>query len=127
MPLRRLLFPFAVALTAIVHAQPRPTAADSMFARRQLEKAELLVTVAAYDSATTIMQALINDAQAHGFTWARIYGYDQLAEICLRNGKMAQMKRYDSLVLPFAQQTRDTTLLIACWNRAGVYNTEREN
>lgn len=125
MSLRRLLFPVAVALAGIVHAQPRATRGDSMFARRQLEKAELLVTVAAYDSATTMMQALISDAQARGFTWARIYGYDQLAEICLRNGKMAQMKRYDSLILAFAQQTRDTTLLIACWNRAGVYNTEQ--
>ncbi len=121
----KLLLLICPLFAGITHAQKRYSISDSIEAARQLDRIENLVSAAAYDSATNIVNSLVNKAKAVGFTWCQAHGYDQLAEISLRNGQMAQMRRYDSLILPFAQQVRDTALLIAYWNRAGVYNTEQ--
>lgn len=115
----------SLCLTIPANAQKKYTSADSVQAWRLIRQTENLTRLAAYDSAITAGKQALTLSKNTGFKSGEAHAYDRLSEIMLLNGKMAEVKHYDSLVLPIAQQLKDTSLLIAYWNRSGVYNMEQ--
>ena len=109
---------------SFLHAQKKITAADSVQVRNSIARIEWLTQQARYDSAIGMANQVLLFSKMHQFKTGEAAACSQLAEIMLLNGKLADMRKYDSLVLPLAQQAKDTPLLIGYWNRSGVYHME---
>jgi signal transduction histidine kinase len=90
-----------------------------------LNKATYYSKQSQYDSASSFLNLAISQSQKNNFQKGEAMAYDQLAELMLTNGKLTEVRKYDSLILPIASKIKDTFLLINVYNRAGVYYMEK--
>lgn len=120
-------FPLLIVCSFIfsaVQGQKKYTREDSLRIRVSLARAEMLTQQAQYDSAISIANYILSFSKTIHYKTGEAAAYDRLSEVMLLNGKVAEVRRYDSLGMPLALQLRDTALLINYWNRSGVYNME---
>ncbi|MEO8406189.1 MAG: tetratricopeptide repeat protein [Chitinophagaceae bacterium] len=117
-----------LALCAFLFSQAQnDPAADIAQADHLLKQSETFSQRANYDSAISMSKQALTICRQHGYIRGEARAYDQLSEIMLTNGKMADVRYYDSLVTPIALTLKDTTLIINAANRTGVYNMEIGN
>lgn len=90
-----------------------------------LRQIDELMHSASYDSATRLSNQVIAMAQKSGYKRGEAYAWDKLSELMITNGKMSEVRHYDSLVMPVALQLKDTTLMLNACNRMGVYLMEQ--
>ncbi len=114
---------FFVAVTA--HAQKKYQPADSAAVKQLLQQAEYFTKQAAYDSAIALANRALAISKQNSFKRGEAQAYEKLSEIMLLNGRMKEVRRYDSLVLPLATQLKDTALMMNSNNRWGVYLMEQ--
>jgi two-component system, NarL family, sensor histidine kinase UhpB len=101
------------------------SAADSFSVGNLLAQTDKLTKQAVYDSAIATGQRALSISQKANYKRGQAMAYDRLSEIMLLNGKMKEVRHYDSLVMPMATQLKDTTLLVSAHNRSGVYYMEK--
>src|SRR5687768_14259351 len=87
-----------------MHAQKKSQAEDSIYAWRLIGQTESLTVQASYDSAIAVANQVLQLSRKSGLRNIEAHAYDRLSEIMLLNGKMSQVRHYDSLVIPIAQQ-----------------------
>jgi two-component system, NarL family, sensor histidine kinase UhpB len=80
-----------------------------------------------FDSAVLLLKRTAQQAKVIGYKSGEARAYDLLGEKLLSNGRIKEIIVYDSLLLPLAQQLKDSNLLINYYNRSGVYFLERGN
>ena len=94
---------------------------DTVTIRRSLNEAALLYKKSNYDSAISKCNEVLRLSEKNNLKLFSATAYDLIAEMMVANGKMASVRKYDSLILPVAMQLKDTTLLINSKNRTGLY------
>ncbi|WP_207510582.1 ATP-binding protein [Longitalea luteola] len=97
---------------------------DTVAIRHSLNEA-LQLSKKNYDSAVNKCNDIVQLTEKHHLKLLSATAFDVLAEIMLASGKMAAVRKYDSLVLPVATQFRDTNLIINAKNREGIYLLEQ--
>jgi len=110
---------------SVAHAQKRYDPADSIKIKGLLKQADELIRAARYDSANRLSEQVIAIAGSSGYKRGEAYGWDRLSEVMAVNGRMKEVRYYDSLVMPVAQHLKDTQLLQNTYNRMGVYLMEQ--
>jgi len=118
-----LFFLVLVAGTKL-HAQKKYRASDSVAVTEMVEQIDELIKKASYDSAIKRSEQLLDFSKRTGFKRGEAYAWDKLSDVMMPNGKMTEVKRYDSLLLPLALQLKDSILLANSYNRMGVYFME---
>jgi two-component system sensor histidine kinase UhpB len=122
---RAFLSCLLAGLLGISTALGQPVDTDHVTKISQLlQQVDNLMTKSFYDSAIVLSKQALTLSKEKNFNIGEANSYDRLAEIMLLNGRMAEVSRYDSLVLPLATQLKDTALLISAYNRNGVYSME---
>jgi signal transduction histidine kinase len=120
-PAKTLLLVQAFLLYHACYCQNKASLPDTVFMRYSLNQATLLYNKNLYDSAINRCNELLKLTEKHNLKLFSAAAYDLLAEIMAANGKMAAVRKYDSLILPVAAVFRDTTLLINAKCREGLY------
>lgn len=101
------------------------SATDSITVANLIARTDKFTKQAAYDSATVAGKQAYSVSQKANYKRGQALAYDRLSEVMLLVGKMKEVRFYDSLVMPLASQMKDTTLLVNCYNRSGVYYMEK--
>jgi two-component system, NarL family, sensor histidine kinase UhpB len=98
---------------------------DISVIRNHLTKADLFMKQTLYDSAVYESNIVLQMASKTGLKKFEADAYNILAEVMIVNGKMAEVRKYDSIMNPIALQLKDTTLIVNIKNRAGIYMLEQ--
>jgi hypothetical protein len=120
-PAKTMLLITALLCCRAAFCQKKTSPEDTVTIRHSLNTATLLFKKSLYDSATKVCNNVLRQTEKNHLKVYAATAWDIMAEIMLANGKMAAMKKYDSLILPIAIQLRDTTPLINARNRVGLY------
>ncbi len=122
--MKALLFTIFVLTGLQAAAQPvagnEPVAFNAL-----LSRADQFYQQARYDSATSILEKTVQLSRLQKAKKYEAEAIDKLADIVQIQGRYADMRRYDSILLPLAYQLKDTTTLISVYNRTGVYYQEK--
>ncbi|THU36088.1 tetratricopeptide repeat protein [Niastella caeni] len=98
---------------------------DTVFIRHSLDQATLLFKKSLYDTAINICNDVLRLTEKHNLKLFSATAYDILADIMLTNGKLAGIRKYDSIILTTAVHFKDTNLIINARTREGVYLLEQ--
>lgn len=121
--IKLLLFYTCIFLIHTAAAQTKSTA-DKTIILTLLNQSEELKKELLYDSSIKISSKAVSLSKQIAYRAGEIAAYDKIAEVLLIQSKMPALRQYDSLIIPIAQQLKDTTLLINAYNRTGVYYME---
>jgi two-component system sensor histidine kinase UhpB len=103
----------------------QPSATEKKTIDNLLEQGQSLFKALAIDSAGAVAKKAVSLSKQINYLPGQASGYDLLAEIMLQNGRMSEVRYYDSLLLPVATQIKDSSLLINIYNRNGIFSMER--
>lgn len=118
-------FTLAVLFMSATQLWAQPSAADKKTIDELLLKAQGLFNTNRYDSASKLTIDAVALARQKNYPVAEATAYDLMADLMLQNGKMKQVRHYDSLLFPVASTIKDTSLLINFYNRSGVFYSEQ--
>jgi signal transduction histidine kinase len=118
-------FAFFLLATTSLHAQKKYPGTDSVSITALLKRTEDLTKAASYDSAIAVANQALMLSKKNASKKSEVEVYEKLSEIMLLNGRMAELRHYDSLILPMATQLKDTSLMVNSYNRLGVYLMEQ--
>lgn len=121
--IKRFLFYASIFLIDTAAAQTNTTA-DKTTVLTLLNQSEELKKELLYDSSIKISNKAVSLSKQIAYRAGEVAAYDKIAEVLLIQSKMPALRQYDSLIIPIAQQLKDTTLLINAYNRTGVYYME---
>lgn len=88
-------------------------------------KATTFYETARYDSAINLLNHVVQLSRQEKAKKYEAAAIDKLADIMQIQGRIADMHRQDSVLLPLASQLKDTAILTSVYNRMGVYYQER--
>ncbi len=105
--------------------QDKNSSTDISVLRNHLLKADVFMKRVLYDSAVHESNMALQMALKSGAKKIQADAYNILAEVMMVNGKMTEVRKYDSILGRLALQLNDTALIVNTKNRTGIYLLEQ--